>query len=143
MRVILDANIFISYLLSKREGGTIRRLVEACLLLPEIQLIFPNELKQEILDVWERKKPLQKAVPRQRLESVLEKVEQIAEIPASIAEIIPHSRDHKDDYLIAYGLLEQADYLVTGNGDLVFLKQIKNLRLISPVEFIEILEPKG
>ena len=75
MRIILDTNIFISYLLSKREEGTIRRVVEACLLSPEVRLIFPNELKHEILDVWERKKPLQKAIPRQRLESVLGSVD--------------------------------------------------------------------
>ncbi len=143
MRIILDTNIIISYLLSKREGGTIRRIVEACLLSPEIRLIFPDELKQEILDVWDRKLPLQKAIQRPKLESVLEKIEQIAEIPGPIEEITAYSRDLKDDYLIVYGLLEKVDYLITGDEDLTVLKQIKSLQILSPMEFLEVLALKG
>jgi uncharacterized protein len=140
MRVILDANILISYLITKTEGGAIKPVVESCLSSPSITLIFPHALKQEIVGVWERKKALQKAIPRQRLDFILEITEQVAEIPASIEEIDSHSRDPKDDYLIAYGLVEQADYLITGDADLTVLKQIRNLKIISPVDFFAIVE---
>ncbi|MEZ4862064.1 MAG: putative toxin-antitoxin system toxin component, PIN family [Caldilineaceae bacterium] len=143
MRVILDTNIFISYLLAKREGGTIRRIVEGCLLRPEVLLIVPNELKEEILSVWARKPALQKAIPLQRLESVLLQIQTIAEVPAPIEEILQYNRDPKDDYLIAYGLFLQADYLVSGDEDLTVLKQIKILQIISPVEFLMVLEPES
>jgi len=143
MRVILDANIIISYLLSKREGGVIRRVVEACFLFPEIQLIFPDELRYEVMSVWERKIPLQKVIPRQKLEDVLDKIVQVSEVPAAVEEITPHSRDAKDDYLIAYGLLERVDYLVTGDEDLTVLKQIQDLKILNPVEFLEILEARS
>lgn len=139
MRVILDTNIFISYLITKTEGGVIKLVVETCLALPSITIIFPNVLKQEILGVWERKKALQKTIPRQRLDFILGVTEQVAEIPATIEEIDSHSRDPNDDYLIAYGLVEQVDYLITGDADLTVLKQIRNLKIISPVEFLEII----
>lgn len=142
MRVILDTNIFISALLSKHEESTVKRIVRACLLQSDIILIFPTELKAEILSVWERKKPLQKLISRQELDSVLEQIEQIAEVPNPIKEITIHTRDPKDDYLIAYGLLEQVDYLVSGDKDLTVLEQIEGLQILSPVKFIEILEPK-
>jgi len=140
MKVLLDTNIFISYLLSKREGGTIRCVVEACFLRTEVKLIFPNELRAEILSVWERKPRLQKVIPRQRLESVLLQVQGVAEVPDAIKEIGQYTRDPKDDYLIAYGLIEQADYLVSGDEDLIILRQIRNLLIISPSEFLQILE---
>ncbi len=143
MRVILDANIIISALLSRYEDSTVKRIVRACLLSPEIHLIFPAQLKEEILNVWERKKPLQKLISRQKLDSILKEIEQIAEIPFPIEQIASHSRDSKDDYLIAYGLLEQADYLVSGDRDLTVLKRMKGLHILSPAEFIEILEPKS
>ncbi len=139
MRVILDANIFISALLSKNEAATVPSVVQACLLFPEIRLIFPRELREEIFSVLKRKKPLQKLISRQKLDSVLREIEQIAEIPFSIEQITSHSRDVKDDYLIAYGLLERVDYLVTGDRDLTILEQIKDLKIISPVEFLSIL----
>ncbi len=139
MKVILDANIFISALISKNEQSLMKKVVRACLVQREITLIFPNELKEEILSAWGRKKILQQLVSHETLDFVIKAVEQIAEIPSLIREVGSYSRDPKDDYLIAYGLLEQVDYLVTGDKDLAVLGQIRNLKIISPVEFLEIL----
>jgi uncharacterized protein len=140
MRVILDANIIISYLLSRKEGGMIRRVVEACFLQPEIQLVFPQELRQELIDVWARKAYLHTKIPRHTLDAVLDTVAQIAEVPPLVDEVPAQTRDAKDDYLIAYGLVEQIDYLVTGDEDLTVLKQIRGLKLVNPIEFLQILE---
>jgi len=140
MRVILDANIIISYLLSRQEGGIIRRVVEACFLRPEIQLVFPQELRQELVDVWERKVYLHTRIPRHTLEAVLDRVAQIAEVPGFVDAVPAQTRDAKDDYLIAYGIVEQVDYLVTGDEDLTILKQIRGLKIVDPVEFLAMLE---
>jgi len=139
MKVILDANVFISALISKNDQSLMKKLVRACLLQPEITLIFPRELKAEILSVWARKLPLQQLVSRETLDFVMKEVERVADIPSPIREADSYSRDPKDDYLIAYGLMEEVGYLVTGDKDLLVLEHIQQLQIISPVEFSEIL----
>jgi len=70
---------------------------------------------------------------------------------ARVAEVIPEllepfpaiGRDRDDDYLIAHALAAEADYLVSGDADLVSLGQIETLRMVSPVEFLSILRDSG
>ena len=66
---------------------------------------------------------------------------QVAEPMLTITEEIPPvSRDPKDDYLLAYGLVGGADYLVTGDEDLLTLRDVEGLKIVSPREFVTLLE---
>lgn len=58
-----------------------------------------------------------------------------------IEESIPAvTRDPKDDYLLAYALVGKADYLVTGDKDLLVLQaEIPDFEIVSPRQFSEIL----
>lgn len=47
-------------------------------------------------------------------------------------------RDPKDDYLLAHALLGRADYLVTGDRDLLVLERVEQLRIVTPGAFVEI-----
>ena len=49
------------------------------------------------------------------------------------------SRDPKDDYLIAYAVVGEADFLVTGDKDLLVLRQIGDVRIVTVQELISIL----
>ncbi len=65
----------------------------------------------------------------------------VSEIIPEINEPIPKvTRDWKDDYLLAYALVGQADYLVTGDNDLLVLQQVGNLSIVSPQEFLKTLQ---
>ncbi|MGC9334065.1 MAG: putative toxin-antitoxin system toxin component, PIN family [Anaerolineae bacterium] len=48
-------------------------------------------------------------------------------------------RDPKDDPLVACAVEGAADYLVSGDGDLLGLGKHENTRRVSPREFVEIL----
>jgi uncharacterized protein len=52
----------------------------------------------------------------------------------------PVAPDPKDSYLLALAEASQADFLVTGNKELLCLKQHKSTRLITPAAMIEILK---
>jgi putative PIN family toxin of toxin-antitoxin system len=140
MKVILDANIIISYLLSKRETGAVTQAVHRCLESLDITLVFPQELQQEILEARAKKEFLRRAIPLDKLENLLRLLVQVAEVPATIEEWTLRTRDPKDDYLIAYGLVGRVDYLITGDEDLLVLQQIQGLKIVDPVEFIQLLE---
>jgi predicted nucleic acid-binding protein len=58
-------------------------------------------------------------------------------------ELINYSRDPKDDYLIAYALIYQADYLVTGDKDLLVLGKVEELEIVRPAEMRKLLEQQG
>jgi uncharacterized protein len=49
------------------------------------------------------------------------------------------SRDPKDDPLVACAMEGAADYLVSGDADLLDLGKHENTRMVSPREFVEIL----
>ena len=50
MRVLLDANIFISYLLKPTEGGVIREIVKAAV-LGEFTLLLPEALLEVAIEL--------------------------------------------------------------------------------------------
>ena len=140
MRVILDTNIFISYLLTPLGKSTINTLVDAAL-----TGVFRLLIASDILGELQRKvavKPhlVQRIAPDDVGELVSALLEVAETIPA-IEEAIPEiGRDRKDDYLIAYALVGQADYLVSGDDDLLSLGEVEGLKIVSPREFVALLE---
>ena len=53
---------------------------------------------------------------------------------------VPSRRDPKDSYLLALAEASQAEFLVTGDKELLSLKQHKSIRIITPAAMIEILK---
>jgi predicted nucleic acid-binding protein len=52
------------------------------------------------------------------------------------------SRDKKDNYLLALARDVGADFLITGDKDLLVLKQFENTVIISLTEFLKYLNKK-
>ena len=57
-----------------------------------------------------------------------------------LEEVLSVSRDPDDDYLVALAQKAQADYLVSGDADLLDLEGNDLPRIVSPREFLELLE---
>ncbi len=53
-------------------------------------------------------------------------------------EIASFSRDPKDDYLVAYGIVNEAEYLITGDQDLLVLDRVGELQELTPAAFLEV-----
>lgn len=136
MRVLLDANVWISYLLAPDSARTVTRAVELCF-APSVTLIFPVELQIEIRNSVQNSSYLQRRIPEEVLGELIQTVQAIAEVPPPLT-VSPDavSRDVGDDYLIAYGLLNAVDYLVTGDNDLLVLAEIDSLSIVTPAAFV-------
>ncbi len=66
---------------------------------------------------------------------------EVAETVSHISESIPAvTRDPKDDYLIAYALVGEADYLVTGDQELLVIGQIDTVKIVTPRDFLSIFD---
>ena len=60
--------------------------------------------------------------------------------PVEIKTVVRLSRDAKDNYLLSMSLDCNADYLVTGDPDLLELKEFGKTKIITMAEFIIIIE---
>lgn len=138
MKVILDTNIWISYLLAPHEPRTITLVVEHCL-AEEIELFIPQELIQEMMEKVSTSAYLQTHILPEDLDTLKMIWATGVTIPDLIESEIPaYGRDPKDDYLVAYGLVHDIDCLVTGDPDLLILEQVSKLRIVKPGTFLEL-----
>jgi uncharacterized protein len=142
MKVILDANVYISYLLGRRSRGSVTQVVETCMTNPQIELIVPPELLDEIRQALLTKPYLRTHISPEERTDLCDALVLVAQMPIPLAAILLLSRDPKDDYLLAHGLIEQADYLVTGDDDLLVLQRIDDLQIVSVPAFQSVLNDR-
>lgn len=140
MRVLVDTNVLISFLLKPQEGGAIRAIFRA-FVADRFTLLLPEWLINELTTSVTTKPRLSKRISTEQLHrfTALLKLsaEQIDEIEIPIPTL---TRDPDDDYILAYALVGAADYLVTGDKDLLALRDlITGLAIVTPAQFVELL----
>ncbi len=132
-KVILDTNLWISFLISKRLA-----FIDELLLEGKIRLIFSKELIEEFLSVAKRPK-FEKYFSDDKITDLLrlfDKYGKLNEVSSDIKEC----RDFKDNFLLNLAVDSKADYLITGDSDLLVLTKIKKTRIITWTDFIEELK---
>ena len=140
MRVLADTNLYISYLLrvSAKEGSIhyfFRALAEG-----KFTLLMPQDLLDEIVQTASSKPHLQKRISKKQVDELVSILELVSEEIPRIKEPIPQiCRDPKDNYLLAYAVVGQADYLVTGDEDLLVLRAVETVEIVTPPQFQEML----
>lgn len=140
MRVLLDTNIIISALVTPSENSPASLIIQA-LFWQKFTLLLPQELQEEIVRTIVEKKRVRKIVTVGHVETMAKLLASQAERIPPIEEKIPAvSRDPKDDYLATYALVAKADYLVTGDKDLLVLKQVGQVNILTPKAFIDLLK---
>jgi putative PIN family toxin of toxin-antitoxin system len=143
MRVLLDTNILISYLLSSK-NSVIARVVEAGI-LGSFDLLLPEDLLDELAAKVRTKDYLVERIAPEEVRVLVDILSEVClSIPRITAQIPAVTRDPKDDYLLGYALVGQADYLVTGDGDLLVLGQVDHTKIVTARDFSEvyIINPK-
>ena len=135
MKVILDTNIFISFLLAPGNARTITQVVDICVTKSSVTLIVPPELLAELSEKVLEKSYLKARILQADLDEFLEVIKSIAIIPPKLADMPLLSPDPDDDYLLAHGLLEEVDYIVAGDAALLALGQIDALNIVDATTF--------
>jgi uncharacterized protein len=132
VNIVLDTNIWISFLL-----GHILDEMEDRFLENEIHILTSNAQLFEVRDVIARPKFIKyfNDSERAQLEEFLVKTAYLVD-PSEKIELC---RDPKDDYLLELSCAGDADYLVTGDEDLLVLGKIRTTRIISLSEFKALL----
>lgn len=117
MKIVIDVNLWISFAIGKR-------LIHLRTLLTKLDVgIFHTEqLIIELEDVINRPK-LAKYISPERKEELFDLLLTYSQCVSITKESRCLSRDKKDDYLLELCETIQADFLLTGDADLLVLKE--------------------
>lgn len=128
VKVIFDTNVWVSFLIGKRLTKIKQYISDG-----RIIIVTSNQLLTEIITVTRREK-LKKYFPK---ESVKELTELLDIIAVKIETRPRHfiSRDPKDNFLLDMIDFSKADFLVTGDKDLLEHSPFKTAEILTPAEF--------
>lgn len=128
IKVIFDTNVWIGFLIGKRLTK-----IKQYISNRGITIVITNQLFTEIKTVTSRPK-LKKYFPQQSVQELIELLETVAQN----VEVKPTHficRDLKDNFLLDLIDYSKADFLVTGDKDLLALNPFKTAQILSPLEF--------
>ena len=128
IRIIIDTNLWISFLIGRKLSSLLDLMS-----YPEFQLVISTELIEEIHDVVSRPK-LAKYYTSENVNMLMKYMKDFS-LTFELGNIPSRCRDPKDDYLLELALVSDADFLVTGDKDLLEVKKIGNCQIVTAMEF--------
>ena len=144
LRVLLDANLFISFLLVPSGRSVPVRIVEAAI-AGRFALLLTDEILTEIRRKITTKPYLAGRISLADANAVLVALETVGELVSATGREVPViGRDRKDDHVLIGAINGHADFLVSGDKDLLVLGQVDGVQIVSPADFLALLEdPAG
>ena len=129
-RIIIDTNLWISFLLSK-DYVKLDKLFNS----ENLILLFSRELLDEFVEVARRPK-FKKYFSISDLNELLTEIHSRAEFIEVTSEVNLCS-DEKDDFLLALAKDGNADFLVTGDNDLLELEKFEKTKILTITNYLE------
>lgn len=144
LRVVIDTNIIVSAMISS--GGPPAKLLK---LWKEKRfiLVISGDLIEEITEVLRREDILDKyGLSPRGIFHLVTSLKLGAEMvtPLALSDLPINCRDPKDNILLALAFAAEADYLVTGDKDLLTLKSNKKLdklKIATAKELLNLILP--
>lgn len=130
-RVVIDTNLWIAFLITKDFRKLDQRIREG-----EIKLLFSLELMEEFLAVAERPK-FKKYFSKEDLASLIELFDVYGEV-VDVKSTASICRDNKDNFLLALAKDSKANYLLTGDKDLLDLKKYGRTSILKITDYLGI-----
>ncbi len=134
MKVILDTNLWISFLIGHQTQLLRRMLTDV-----RFDVYVCNRLVEEIRDVACRDK-IRKYISPTDVEDLLSVIHAFCQYVQIETEASPSAiRDPKDLYLLSLAETIGADYIVSGDADLTDLGQHRQTRIVKLADFKAIM----
>ena len=133
IRVVIDTNVWISFLIGKTLAGLAEAIINE-----SVTILFSEELIDELLEVLQRPK-FEKYFSHEDITELLSLI-RITFKPVEITEHFTSCRDPKDNFLLDLCVSGNADYLITGDDDLLSLTPFHGVEIISYSIFQKVLQ---
>ncbi len=129
-RIIIDTNLWISFLITKDFAK-----IDEILFSRRGILVFSQELLDEFLAVAKRPK-FRRFFSTTDIEVLLETIDEYADF-VKVQTQIEICRDPKDNFLLSLSIDGKADYLLTGDKDLLELTKFGETTIITISDFLQ------
>lgn len=133
MKIIIDTNLWISFMLG-RKVTTMRTL----LTYPTLEIYVCRELLDEFYDVSSREK-IRKYIRPEDLDDTLKLIHLYGKYVVIRTQSKSKIRDEKDLYLLSLADTINANYIVTGDKNLLVLEKHNHTKIITITEFMKLL----
>jgi len=130
IKIILDSNIWISFLITKSMKG-----IDNLIFNDKAVLLFSEELMTEFIDVTSREK-LKPYFTKENIASLIDLIEEYGEI-VKVKSKVDICRDKEDNFLLSLAKDGKADFLITGDKDLLVIKNFGKTIIISLADFLQ------
>ena len=130
MKVVFDANVIIAAFATR---GICESIIEVC--LSEHEIVLCHDLADEILRNLESKIKLPKTVVDDIGKLLLEQSSTYDPMPLPLDVC----RDPDDVKILGLAAASDAEYIVTGDKDLLVLENFRDIPIINPRSFSDIL----
>ena len=136
LRAVLDANVYVSAFV--RPEGPPGQIVERLLRDRAFELVLSAEITEEVLQALAYPKVLKSARTKVEPDLWFEDVVMLAEFVTD-QQIESVSRDPDDDKYIAAAIEGRASFVVSGDPDLLDIKENQWVRIVTPRAFLDLL----
>lgn len=130
IKVVLDTNVLISSLFWK---GHSRSIVDLAI-SNKIKPITSPEILEETEAVLYEGFP---GVPYNRIEEIIKDILSYSSVISASTITVKGLRDIKDTKIIACAISAKAEYIITGDKDLLILKEYKGIKILNPKTFLD------
>lgn len=130
IKVVLDTNVYVSGILFRGKPRDVLDLA----IQGKIQVFISPDIISELKEVLLRKKI---GFSPARVNFIMREIESITTLVIPQKKYTAVPRDSGDDIIIDCAMESKAQYLVTGDDDLLSLKSYKSIAIINPAGFIE------
>ena len=128
IKVIIDTNVWISFLIGKKVY-----LLKDLIINEQIKIVYCEQLLIEIKEVTSRPN-IKKYFPKEAVAELLDLLELIG-ARYEIKPIHFINRDPKDNFLLDLIDISKAEYLITGDNDLLLHNPFLTASIITPSIF--------
>ncbi|HWQ69294.1 MAG TPA: putative toxin-antitoxin system toxin component, PIN family [Patescibacteria group bacterium] len=133
MIAVFDTNVLIAAIITEGICSKLLRRART----GEVSLVSCPFILTEVRRILTRKFRLS----REEVTAAIELIcEAMSEIIGQEPEIDSICRDRDDDHVLACALAAKADYLVTGDADLLDIKSFRRVRIVTPRDFEALFE---
>ena len=139
MRVVLDTNVLIAFLLTR--GRTISTILDGWE-RGDFDLLTSPALIAEVRRTLEKPELRQRIRP-EAAEALLEALEKDAVLIPGDLELHGVAPDPDDDAIVSCAIEGDADYIVSGDAHLLGLGEYEGVRIVEPAEFVRVLAERG
>ena len=135
MRICLDTNIWLSAVFWSGEANKLINIIKA----KKLELVITKKILLEIVDVLNKESKFQKFIEDRNLavKDLIRTILYISEMVISNSELNIIKEHHSDNKILESAVDGNVDYLISYDNHLLKLKEYKNIKIITPQEFLE------